>query len=199
MYTQQYAIGSVNLRLFDTGLRVLEKPYKPHKFCKVRIILMHVYFPFNQVFICHTRSPPRLLVIHKSEISVNSINYYPENYLPFLAHPKQQTNKLFMHVLPRYCVCLLFFQNTWHYLQMRTTKETRVPQFYYARACVYPNMTRSFVDFVVGSLKSVEELAVSSSGIFFVKKRVLTSTLHTGASLLWKFCRTSDIRSCYRE
>ena len=55
------------------------------------------------------------------------------------------------------------------------------------RPCAYPNMTRKFVQFVVGSLKSGPELAVLNSGIFFCEeRRVLTSTLHTGVSLLWK-------------
>ena len=43
-YTQQYAIGRVNLVLHSSYKFIgdLEKPCKPHKFCNVRIMLMHV-------------------------------------------------------------------------------------------------------------------------------------------------------------
>ena len=50
MCTQQYALGRVYFCNLDTDLRDLEKPGKPHKFCNIRIMVMHalcsfLYFP----------------------------------------------------------------------------------------------------------------------------------------------------------
>ena len=54
-------------------------------------------------------------------------------------------------------------------------------EFYYI--CVYPNASRNFVHFLVSSLIWGEEQLPHNPGTFYRKeKRVLTSTLHTGAS-----------------
>lgn len=57
-------------------------------------------------------------------------------------------------------------------------------------------MTRNFVQSVVASFKSD---SLKLWYLFCQGNRVFTSTLQTGASLLQKFCRTSDIQSCYLE
>ena len=44
---------------------------------------------------------------------------------------RQQKERFFMHenVWPLKCVCLKFCWNTWHYLQMRTTEDTRRTEY----------------------------------------------------------------------
>ena len=72
-----------------------------------------------------------LLVINKSKISVSFINYYPVNHLPFWAHPKQQTNKLFMPVWLRYCApVFILFVETLNIIYKSGPPRKRVPSIF---------------------------------------------------------------------
>ena len=75
------------------------------------VLCSFLYFPlikFSPVIQGGAAGKREIFVSNKSEISVSFINYYLVSHLPFWAHLKQQTNKLSMHVWPRYCACLVF-------------------------------------------------------------------------------------------